>query len=124
MHVTTDLATSPQRSTAPATEICDLHCERRKHQRKTFRAQAYFVSDHDYYQGVIVNISPGGFFVETDHPFKRGREVNLTIAGTRYQRKAMIRARIVRADPSGIGLQIIGLMKLGNIQVHIIVNTP
>ena len=83
----------------------------RKHDRKSFIASVYFVSENQYYRGIIENMSRGGFFIRTREVLHRGQLLSLTIPGTRFNDGTMIKAEVVRVQRGGIGVRVTGFLK-------------
>lgn len=68
-----------------------------------FMAVDYVVGDR-VYNGYINNISSEGVFIETREPFTQGSEITLTFALPNSQGHVRVSGKIVRKEPTGIGV--------------------
>ena len=93
------------------TRINDNGRHRRKHDRKSFIASVYFVSENQYYRGIIENMSRGGFFIRTREVLRKGQLLSITIPGTRFNDGTMIKAEVMRVQRGGIGVKVTGFLK-------------
>jgi hypothetical protein len=93
------------------TLVDDNGRRRRKHNRKSFIASVYFVSENQYCRGIIENMSRGGFFIRTREVLRNGQLLSITIPGTRFNDGTMIKAEVVRVQRDGIGVKVTGFLK-------------
>jgi hypothetical protein len=91
-------------------EISKPGAERRKHQRKPFLKNVYFVCNQKYYAGVTKDISSGGLFIHTTDDLAVGQTLNIAIPKTKFDKGRMLRAEIVRVEEEGIGVKIVGIL--------------
>jgi hypothetical protein len=87
--------------------------ETRRHKRKAATKAVYFAFERgrSFGRGTIGNFSGGGMYIETKTLLPAGRVIYLVIPGTRYDRGVMVKARVVHAGSSGIGVQVTGIIK-------------
>ncbi len=55
--------------------------------------------------GNIQNISTSGLFIETNKDFTKGREIMMKIPFHKTSKEILVRGKIVRITPHGIGVQ-------------------
>lgn len=85
--------------------------ELRKHPRRQFPKPVVFATRNQYYQGTIGNISRGGAFISTKEGFALGQKIKMIIPDTKYEKDTLIKGRIVRLGPSGVGVKFTGIQK-------------
>jgi len=112
---------SDSRTESPGEDLTGPSC--RKHERNQFIASVYFVSENQYYKGIIENMSRGGFFIRTKEKLRKGQVLSLSIPGTQYNDGMMIKAEIVRAQDTGVGVKVIGILKHKKYQSQSIAHT-
>lgn len=80
--------------------------------RKQMATSVYFVAENNIYRGLIRDVSRGGIFIETKSRLKLDQHVRLVIPNTRFDNGVMIKAQIVHQSRSGIGVQLLGILKV------------
>jgi hypothetical protein len=83
----------------------------RKHRRRLYPKPVFFVSQNQYFQGFISNISRNGALIESKDHFSVGQMIRLVIPGTKIDNGVMLTARVVRLCQSGIGVAFRKLVK-------------
>ena len=109
-HDTQEASMVKSERQAKITRVDHSEKSRRKHERKSFIASVYFVSENQYYRGIIENMSRGGFFIRTRESLRKGQLLSLTIPGTRFNDGTMIKAEVVRLHKSGIAVKVTGIL--------------
>ena len=61
------------------------------------------------YEGVVLNISIGGVYIETHHPVTVGSELMLALTSMNDWRHCTIKGTVVRRDAKGVGVAFEGL---------------
>jgi CheY-like chemotaxis protein len=78
--------------------------EQRQHPRYDCKISVDFdISDWSY-EGIVMNISMGGVFIETHHPVTVGSEIMLALTSLNDWRHCTIKGTVVRRDASGVGV--------------------
>ena len=77
----------------------------RQHPRKRYNRFAFLSSQNRYYKGVISNISRAGCFIETREISNNNKILSLVIPGDKIDEYIMLKAKIVRLSPTGIGVK-------------------
>jgi hypothetical protein len=86
--------------------------ESRKHPRKPAERSVSFSSADQYCKGTITNVSKGGLFIETETGLGVGDRIKIAIPGTKFDKGLMLGAEVVRATTFGIGVKLIGMVKI------------
>ena len=77
----------------------------RKHLRKFYHKQVFFISNKRYYKGFINNISSNGVFIETHENFSNGQVLKMFIPGPKFGKGAIIHGEVARLAQKGIALK-------------------
>jgi hypothetical protein len=77
----------------------------RKHRRRLYPKPVFFVSQNQYFQGFIHDISRNGALIESKDHFSIGQMIRLVIPGTKIDNGIMLSAKVVRLCDSGIGVK-------------------
>lgn len=85
--------------------------ESRKFPRKAAAKTVIFSSPERCCEGTITNISKNGLFIETKTGLDTGGRINLIVPGTKFDKGLMLRAEVVRATASGVGVRLLGILK-------------
>lgn len=85
--------------------------ESRKHPRKPADKSVIFTSTDHFFKGTVTDVSKGGLFIETENGLDVGDRIKIAVPGTKFGRGLMLRAEVVRATSSGIGVKLIGILK-------------
>jgi hypothetical protein len=85
--------------------------ESRKYPRKPADKSIIFTSADQFCNGTITNVSKGGLFIETETGLNVGDRIKIAVPGTKFAKGLMLRAEVVRATSSGIGVKLIGIIK-------------
>ncbi|MBW2369634.1 MAG: PilZ domain-containing protein [Deltaproteobacteria bacterium] len=85
--------------------IQDWIKDKRKYPRVDYSADVVYSDDARLAQGFIVNISPGGLYIEPDSPFTVGKRLTLTFEHPKDQTQIKVAGEIVRSDQKGIGVR-------------------
>jgi hypothetical protein len=83
----------------------------RKHRRQLYPKPVFFVSQNQYFQGFINNISRNGALIESKDHFSIGQMIRLVIPGTKIDNGVMLTAKVVRLCESGVGVKFRKLVK-------------
>jgi Tfp pilus assembly protein PilZ len=81
--------------------------EQRKHSRKTSLIAVECRTNDALFTDFIQNISNGGVFIETDAPFYIDQEIILNFSLSNVENAIIVRGKVVRVDPKGIGVKFI-----------------
>jgi hypothetical protein len=79
--------------------------EKRKHSRIICMKSVDIDTDEFSYSNNIVNISPGGAFIETIDAITVGQKIEITILSKKHNRSFTISAEIVQRSQHGIGVK-------------------
>jgi hypothetical protein len=85
--------------------------ESRKYPRKPADKAVIFTSAGQFCKGTITNVSKGGLFIETENDMGVGDRIKIAVPGTKIGKGLMLRAEVVRATSSGIGVKLTGIVK-------------
>jgi len=107
----TDIIVTEQDEDNHLQKVKESEMELRKHPRRSFSKPVYFSAHNRYYQGLIRDISRGGLFIQTSDSISLGREIHLVIPHTKFDKNVMIRGKVVRLTPKGVGVKFTGLVK-------------
>ena len=78
--------------------------ERRRYKRFPCHIEVEFVYKEWSYKAVISNISLSGIFIETEHPFSQGDEINVALFSQTLEKGCQIPGVVVRRAGKGIGV--------------------
>lgn len=87
--------------------------DNREYPRKTCQADIIYSDNIRLAQGMIVNISAGGLYLQPDSPFAVGQEVTLSFEHPFAEKQVKVDGKIVRSDQKGIGVKF--AQAIGNI---------
>jgi Tfp pilus assembly protein PilZ len=76
----------------------------RKYPRKPYLKSVFFNCRDQTYEGLIINISRGGVFIETADQFFFGQSIELVISNTRIDRGKRVQGWIVHLGKTGMGV--------------------
>ena len=79
--------------------------DQREYPRKDCRAEVMYSDNNRIVQGMIVNISAGGLYLQPDSPFTVGQEITLTFEHPFAKKQVKAVGKIVRSDQNGIGVK-------------------
>ena len=79
--------------------------DHREFPRKDCQADVIYSDNNRLAQGIIVNISAGGIYLEPDSPFAVGRKITLTFEHPLAKKQVKVDGEIVRSDQKGIGVK-------------------
>jgi hypothetical protein len=85
--------------------------ESRKYPRKPADKSIIFTSADQFCKGTITNVSKSGLFIESETDLDVDDEIKITVPRTRFDKGVMLRALVVRATSSGIGVKLTGIVK-------------
>jgi hypothetical protein len=85
--------------------------ESRKYPRKPADKSIIFTSADQFCKGTITNVSKSGLFIESETDLDVGDEIKITVPRTKFDKGIMLRALVVRATSSGIGVKLTGIVK-------------
>ena len=85
--------------------------ESRKYPRKPADKSVIFTSADQFCKGTITNISKCGLFIESETELNVGDEINIRVPKTKFDKGIMLKAEVVRATSSGIGVKLTGIVK-------------
>jgi len=74
-------------------------------QRISLYTEAKFTVGDIAYNGVVMDLSSGGLFIETDETFTVGQEVAIDLKRPKDAKIIKVRGRIARVEHNGIGIQ-------------------
>ena len=83
----------------------------RRYPRRHFSNSVFFTSQHEYFEGLIDNISKNGIFIQTQDDLSVGQMVRLVIPGTKIDNGTMLKGEIRHRNKKGIGIQFKQLLK-------------
>ena len=64
-----------------------------------------FTVGSDEYRGIVLDLSGGGCFIETSDEFTTGQEIAIRMKRSKDAKTILVRGRIARIEPNGIGIQ-------------------
>jgi Tfp pilus assembly protein PilZ len=79
--------------------------DNRKYPRKDCLADVVYSDNTRLAQGMIVNISAGGLYLQPDSPFAVGQLVTLSFEHPFEKQQLKVNGKIVRSDEKGIGVK-------------------
>jgi hypothetical protein len=91
--------------------IQDWIKDKRKYPRVGYSADVVYSDNMRLAQGFIVNISPGGLYIEPDSPFTVGQKLTLTFEHPNDKTQVKVEGEIVRSDKRGIGVRFFETLK-------------
>jgi hypothetical protein len=85
--------------------VQDWITDNREYPRKDCQADVIYSDNNRLAQGVIMNISAGGLYLQPDSPFAVGQEVTLSFEHPFAEKQVKVNGEIVRSDQKGIGVK-------------------
>lgn len=79
--------------------------DNREYPRKTCQTDVIYSDNNRLAQGIIVNISAGGIYIQPDSPFSLGQEIILSFEHPFAEKQVKVNGKIVRSDEKGIGIK-------------------
>lgn len=79
--------------------------DNREYPRKTCQTDVIYSDNSRLAQGMIVNISAGGLYLQPDSPFAVGQDVTLSFEHPFAEKQVKVNGKIVRSDQKGIGVK-------------------
>ena len=82
------------------------HRKQRRHARRPLNRQVRFAADHTISEGLAVDISPSGVFVESGKRLRTGQVITLRIPD-KTGKDVVVQGRVVWSNADGFGLKFI-----------------
>jgi Tfp pilus assembly protein PilZ len=79
--------------------------QKRADERKFYSIPIEFIARGFIHNGILLNISPGGAFVEYAEMFKIGEKMHLTIPFTKTRKHLNISGKVIRNEPQGFAVK-------------------
>jgi Tfp pilus assembly protein PilZ len=79
--------------------------KKRANERKFYTIPIEFIARGFIHNGVLLNISPGGAFIEHDEMFKIGEKMSLTIPFTKSKKHVNILGEVIRTEIQGFAVK-------------------
>ena len=79
--------------------------QKRAAERKFYAIPIEFIARGFIHKGVLLNISPGGAFVEHDEMFRIGEKMSLSIPFTKAKKHLKIVGEVIRNNPQGFAVK-------------------
>ena len=79
--------------------------QKRVNERKVYLIPIEFIARGFIHNGVLLNISPGGAFVEYDEMFRIGEKMSLSIPFTKSNKHLNISGEVIRNEPLGFAVK-------------------
>lgn len=79
--------------------------EQEREKRISLYTETTFAVGGVEYKGIVLDLSSGGCFVETQDEFAIGQEVSIRMKRSKDAKTIVVRGRIARIEPNGIGIQ-------------------
>jgi hypothetical protein len=79
--------------------------KKRANERKFYTIPIEFIARGFIHNGVLLNISPGGAFVEYDEVFKIGEKMSLSIPFTKTNKHLNISGEVIRNESQGFAVK-------------------
>jgi hypothetical protein len=79
--------------------------DNREYPRKDCQADVIYSDNNRLAQGMIINISAGGLYLQPDSPFAVGQDVTLSFEHPFAEKQVKVNGQIVRSDQKGIGVK-------------------
>ena len=76
-----------------------------REQRISLYTETTFTVGVEDYKGIVLDLSSGGCFIETDEEFSTGQEVSIRMKRAKDAKTIKVRGRIARLEQNGIGVQ-------------------
>jgi hypothetical protein len=76
-----------------------------REQRISLYTETTFTVGVEDYKGIVLDLSSGGCFIETDEEFAIGQEASVRMRRSKDAKTITVRGRIARIEPKGIGIQ-------------------
>jgi hypothetical protein len=77
----------------------------REYPRKDCQTDVIYSDNNRLAQGMIINISAGGLYLQPDSPFAVGQDVTLSFEHPFDEKQLKVNGKIVRSDEKGIGVK-------------------
>ncbi len=74
-------------------------------QRISLYTETSFTVGNKAYNGMVLDLSSGGCFIETDEEFATGQEVSINLKRSRDAKIIKVKGRVARIESNGIGVQ-------------------
>jgi len=79
--------------------------EQEREKRISLYTETMFTVGSDEYRGIVLDLSGGGCFIETSDEFTTGQEIAIRMKRSKDAKTILVRGRIARIEPNGIGIQ-------------------
>jgi len=79
--------------------------EKEREKRISLYTETTFTVGGVEFRGIVLDLSSGGCFIETSDNFDTGQEIALRMKRSKDAKTIMVRGRIARLEPNGIGIQ-------------------
>ena len=79
--------------------------QKRNEERKFYAIPIEFVARGFIHNGVLLNISPGGAFVEHEAKFKIGEKMSLSIPYAKANKHLNVAGEVIRNNPQGFAVK-------------------
>ena len=79
--------------------------DHREYPRKECQADVIYSDNNRLAQGMIINISSCGLYLQPDSPFEVGQEITLTFEHPFAKKQLKVDGEIIRSDEKGIGVK-------------------
>jgi hypothetical protein len=85
--------------------VKDWMSDNREYPRKDCQADVLYSDNNRLAQGMIINISAGGLYLQPDSPFAVGQEITLTFEHPFAKKQIKVNGEIIRSNQKGIGVK-------------------
>ena len=79
--------------------------QKRNEERKFYSIPIEFIARGFIHNGTLLNISPGGAFVEYGEMFKIGEKMSLSIPFTKAKKHLNVAGEVIRNSPHGFAVK-------------------
>jgi len=79
--------------------------DNREYPRRTCQVDVIYSDNNRLAQGMIINISANGLYLQPDSPFAVGQDVTLSFEHPFAEKQIKVDGKIVRSDQKGIGVK-------------------
>jgi len=79
--------------------------QKRTEERKFYSIPIEFIARGFIHNGILLNISPGGAFVEYEKMFKVGEKMSLSIPFSRVKKHLNVAGEVIRNSPQGFAVK-------------------
>jgi hypothetical protein len=76
-----------------------------REQRISLYTETTFNVGGEDYKGIVLDMSAGGCFIETQDDFATGQEISIRMRRSKDAKTVIVRGRIARIEPNGVGVQ-------------------